>query len=152
VFISDNLEMALRNLSKFLDPNFDMCPPTDVKFVFTNNEDSTKEVKAHKLILAFASEVFNREFYGSMESENVIEIRDSTPEVFKAMVEFIYHKKPHWETCDILVLNVSSCSFLSSMYYLAEKYNLETLKDEIIASIPKHLIFEKDLMEVAILA
>ena len=121
-----------------------MCPPTDVKFVFRNNEDSTKEMKAHKLILAFASEVFNREFYGSMGSDDVIEITDSTQEVFQAMVEYIYNKKPDLETCDL--------GFLSSMFYLAEKYNLETLKDEIISSIPKHRISEADLMNVAILA
>jgi hypothetical protein len=70
------------NLSKFLD--VDESPPTDVNFVFKQEMGGgVKEVKAHKMILAFSSDVFKREFYGSMKSEDVIEIRMRARKCFK---------------------------------------------------------------------
>ena len=69
--------MADANLMKCLNPSFRSFPPTDVRFWFKEQDGSIKEVKAHTQILASASEVFNREFYGSLKSEGDIEIKDA---------------------------------------------------------------------------
>eukprot|EP00092_Neocalanus_flemingeri_P021403 GFUD01023204.1.p1 GENE.GFUD01023204.1~~GFUD01023204.1.p1 ORF type:complete len:274 (+),score=65.02 GFUD01023204.1:51-872(+) len=134
--------MAARKLSRCLDPN-SQPPPTDVSFLFKDDGILVKEIKAHKMILAIASDVFNREFYGSM-AEDEIEIKDASQEVFQKFIEFIYNKPLTWKDYDL--------SFLSSLYYLAEKYNVEDLKDEIIASIPEHDVTKQNVLDIAILA
>jgi len=129
---------------KFLNPKFRFCPPTDVRFWFKDEGGAVKEVKAHTNILAAASDVFYREFYGSFRVENDIEVKDASQEVFLAMIEFIYNKK--------LVFKDVSLSFLASLYYLADKYNLEDLRDEIVAFIPELKITKDNVLEVARLA
>ena len=62
--------MAESALMKYLHPKFRVCPPTDVRFWFKDEEGVTKEVKAHTQILAAASDVFHREFYGSFKAED----------------------------------------------------------------------------------
>ena len=91
--------MALENISKYryLDPDWTSYPPPDVRFWFKEEESGlVKEVRAHKQILSFASDVFNREFFGSIKTEDEIEVKDVTQEVFQAMMEAIYNKKPDW--------------------------------------------------------
>merc|ERR1712098_1000152 len=41
---------------------------------------------------------------------------------------------------------------ISSVYYLSDKYDVKTLKDELISNIPGHEISKNMVMEVAILA
>eukprot|EP00092_Neocalanus_flemingeri_P027503 GFUD01029836.1.p1 GENE.GFUD01029836.1~~GFUD01029836.1.p1 ORF type:complete len:266 (+),score=70.19 GFUD01029836.1:59-856(+) len=132
----------LGRISKFLDSNSSI--PKDVKFLFQDEAGSIKEVKAHKFVLAVASEVFERQFYGYMKSEDEIDIKDATQEVFKEMIEYIYNKK--------INLTEYNLDFLSSFYYLADKYEIEVLKDEIIASVPNHKVSDENILEVAILA
>ena len=68
--------MAMRKLSMCLDPS--RGPPMDVTFIFKKGAD-VREIKAHKLILSIASDVFNREFYGSMkEPKDNIDIVDAS--------------------------------------------------------------------------
>ena len=136
--------MALMTkLSQCLSPSSTLV--TDVRFLFNAGGGVIKEVKAHRLILALVSDVFEREFYGSMkEGKNDIDIKDSNQEVFQAMVDFIYNKKPDWKDCDL--------AFLCLLYYLAEKYNIIDLRTEIIASIKVHKISDENVLDVAILA
>ena len=118
--------------------------PTDVRFLF-NKGSSTKELKAHKLILALISDVFEREFYGSMkDGKDDIDIKDASHDVFQAMIDFIYNK--HSE------LKVYDLTFLSQLYYLGEKYNIEDLRNRIIAAIPEFKILDENVLDVAILA
>eukprot|EP00092_Neocalanus_flemingeri_P063817 GFUD01077290.1.p1 GENE.GFUD01077290.1~~GFUD01077290.1.p1 ORF type:complete len:278 (-),score=70.22 GFUD01077290.1:20-853(-) len=120
--------------------------PTDVKFIFRGEEGAImKEVAAHKIILGIASDVFERQFFGCLgEPKDEIEIKDAKVEVFDVMVQYIYHKKLDWMEYDL--------SFLSSLYYLAEKFIIEELREEIIASIPKHEVSEENVLDMAILA
>jgi len=135
--------MAMRKLSMCLDPS--KGPPMDVTFLFKIGTNAVREVKAHKLILSIASDVFNREFYGAMkEPKDVIDIVDASHEVFQTMINFIYNKRPIWMNFDL--------KFLSSLYYLAEKYNIEDLKSDIIESIPRHKISKDYVLEIGILA
>ena len=111
--------------------------PTDVSFLFQVEGGSVTEVKAHKLILAIASDVFKKNFFGSFESESKISIEDATEEVFKAMIEYIYNKKMDWKDYKL--------TFLASLYYLADKYDISELRQEIIASIPEHKVSEENV-------
>jgi hypothetical protein len=119
--------MAGRNLSNSISGTFGI--PHDVKFLFLKDDNSESTVVlAHKFVLSLASDVFKGEFYGSMkESGEGIKIVDASQEVFSVMVEFIYDKKLNWPSY--------SLHFLASLYYLAEKYNIEDLKDKIIFNI-----------------
>jgi len=136
--------MTESTLMKFLSPKFRFCPPTDVRFWFKDEGGATKEVKAHRTVLAAVSEVFYRQFYGSLEVENDIEIKDACQEVFLTMIEYIYNKK--------LVFKDVSLGFLASLFYLADKYNIEDLRDEIVAYIPEYEITKENVLNVALLA
>eukprot|EP00092_Neocalanus_flemingeri_P022140 GFUD01024016.1.p1 GENE.GFUD01024016.1~~GFUD01024016.1.p1 ORF type:complete len:277 (-),score=67.44 GFUD01024016.1:154-984(-) len=134
-------------IAKCLEPNSDL--PTDVRFLFEMEGDQgniVKEVRAHRLILAIASDAFKREFYGSMkeaEEEDVI-VKDASQPVFQAMVDFIYNKQT--------ALRVYELDFLASLYYLAEKFDLQDLKQGILAAIPEHEVTNENVLDVAILA
>jgi len=139
-----HLKMANPDLVKFLNPNFHSCPPTDVRFWFKEQDGIIKEVKAHRLILACASDVFNKGFFGSFEAESDVEIKDASQSVFLTMIEFIYNKKLNYKEC--------SLNFLISLYYLADKYNIEQLRKEILDFIPEHEVTSETALDVAILA
>lgn len=136
--------MADATLMKFLNSDFHSCPPTDIRFTFNEQDGVIKEVKAHKMILASVSDVFYREFYGSLPAESDIEIKDSRHGIFLTMIEFIYNKKPNYKDADL--------EFLSSLYYLADKYNIAELRNRIIASIPEHDVTKDNVLDVALLA
>ena len=70
------------------------------------------------------------------ESGECIKIVDASQEVFSVMVEFIYDKKLDWA--------VYSLSFLTSLYYLAEKYNIKDLMEKILIKI-QGFKFVKDM-------
>ena len=78
-----------------------------------------REFRAHKAILAARSPVFRAMFEHDMEESrtNRIEIRDLKPEVFKAMMDFIYTGKEP-------VLHGMADAVLAA----ADKYGLERLK------------------------
>jgi len=131
-------------MMKFLNPKFRCCPPTDLRFWFKEEGGVVKEVRAHTQILAAASDVFYTEFYGSFIVENDVEIKDACQEVFQAMIDFIYNKK--------LIFKDVSLDFLASLYYNAEKYNLEDLRDEIVDFIPEYKITKENFLQVAVVA
>ena len=119
-------KMAAKYLARCLDPLSGI--PTDVTFLFhgENIEEPAEKVKAHKPILAAASAVFQREFYGSMkEADGEIEIVDASKEVFQAMVNYIY-------SYEEMKLDSYALSFIASLFYLAEKYDIGDIKDEIL--------------------
>merc|ERR1719186_760574 len=126
----------LRRIFESLDPSSSLT--TDVKFLFKGESGIVREVRAHKLILGGASDVFEREFFGPMQKYEDIE------EVFRAMIDYIYNKKIELFNFDL--------HFLSSLYYIADLYNIEELRLDIIASIPVHDVFDQNLLDVAILA
>jgi len=134
----------MADLMKSLNPNFHVCPPIDVRFWFKEQDGIIKEVKAHKVILASASEVFNKQFFGSLEAEDNIEIVDVCQEVFLAMIEFIYNKKPNFKDADL--------RFLSSLYYLSDKYDIQIIKSEILVFISKLEVTKDNVLDTAIIA
>jgi len=136
--------MANPELVKFLSPDFHSCPPTDVRFWFKEQDSSIKEVNAHQVILACASDVFNREFFGSLKAESDVEIKDASQSAFLTMIEFIYNKQPNYKESDL--------SSLASLYYLGDKYNIRRLRKEILDSITEHEVTSGTALDVAILA
>ncbi|XP_031622613.1 BTB/POZ domain-containing protein 6-like [Contarinia nasturtii] len=60
----------------------------DVHFIFDN--DPSKRISAHKLILAAESPVFKAMFYGPMKEKDEINMADTTIESFVAFVKAIY--------------------------------------------------------------
>jgi hypothetical protein len=122
--------------------------PTNVRFLFNFKREGgvSKEVIAHKQILAIMSDVFAREFFESMKEadEEDIVVEDARQEVFKAMIEYIYNKKKDLTDYDL--------GFRSSLYYLADKYDIEELRKAIIDSIRDYVVSDENVLDVAIMA
>ena len=97
--------------------------PTDIKFLFKRQEDdrstNIEEIRAHKHILALASDVFKNGFYKGWEDNGSIEIIDVTKEVFEVMINFIYDKETTMIDYDF--------DMLCSIYYLADKYSITAI-------------------------
>eukprot|EP00092_Neocalanus_flemingeri_P016301 GFUD01017646.1.p1 GENE.GFUD01017646.1~~GFUD01017646.1.p1 ORF type:complete len:277 (+),score=55.23 GFUD01017646.1:58-888(+) len=121
-------------------------PTCDVKFTFLDQKTGLKsELPAHKLILAFGSEVFMRQFFGSIpEEENAIPIEDSTVEVFRIFLDILYNKK--------ISLKAFDFKLLADLYYLAEKHHHKFLKDLIVNEVWFREIDSGNLLEVAKMA
>ena len=77
------------------------------------------------------------------ESGEGIKIVDASQEVFSVMVEFIYDKKLDWASF--------SLSFLASLYYLAEKYNIKDLMEKILINIKGFKVVKDNVMNVGVL-
>eukprot|EP00092_Neocalanus_flemingeri_P031886 GFUD01034638.1.p1 GENE.GFUD01034638.1~~GFUD01034638.1.p1 ORF type:complete len:287 (+),score=70.32 GFUD01034638.1:51-911(+) len=107
------------NISKSLDPSFGI--PTDVTFQILT---SGKEVKAHKYVLALASPVFKKQFFGdAKETEDVIPVKETTEESFKTRIDFTYGKEIDWKEMTI--------EDLFDVANMAEKYLIEALMKEV---------------------
>ena len=54
-------------------------------------ERKTGQVSAHRLLLAGVSPVFHKQFFGLMKNtENVVDIKETTIEAFTTMIKYIY--------------------------------------------------------------
>ena len=109
------------NLDTYLRANPVMA---DVKFIFKDPESNeAREILAHKLILACASEVFQTQFYSDLNDEYVVIIEDSSYEAFKIFLEVLYNVK--------VDLKALSFQLLAKLSYLSEKYRVDVLKKEV---------------------
>lgn len=87
---------------------------SDCQFL-VGSAPNQKIISAHKLILAMASPVFERMFYGNMPDETYpIVIPDVQPDAFQAMLEYIYSDR----------INISSFDKACELCYVAKKYLL----------------------------
>jgi len=121
--------------------------PTDVKFTFKEEVFGfpiIEEIRAHKLILALVSDVFKNGFYGGWADDSIIEVKDVTKDSFGAMIDFIYNKKTDLKTYDF--------EHLCTLYYLADKYNINVLKEETLKAIRSKEISPKNILDVGFLA
>jgi len=116
--------------------------PHDIKFVFVLEK---KEISAHKVVLAIASDVFKTEFFGHLrEPKDSVEIVDVCYAVFKEMIEFIYNINHCWWQ--------RSIQFLGELYYLGEKYMLGSLKVKILESIQYSVPSTRSVVRMSLLA
>ncbi|GAV03369.1 hypothetical protein RvY_13800-4 [Ramazzottius varieornatus] len=90
----------------------------DVVFqVGTDGE--TEQIKSHRALLAARSSVFATMFFGSVpENKAFVEVTDTSPDIFKLMLKFVYSD----DTAGINVRN------LIDMYGVAHKYDIIPLK------------------------
>ncbi len=105
----------------------------DVVFLILDEDGNMEgQVKAHKMILSQASDVFKAQFSGPFaeqnKQENVVtqvEIRDSSFIAFQAMIQFIYSGSSHsWEKGI-----KQSPVVMFQLLHLADKYFLDNLAD-----------------------
>lgn len=61
----------------------------DVQFVFDNN-GSVEKISAHKCLLASASVVFKRMFFGELKEGNEVRIEDVSIDGFAAFLQYFY--------------------------------------------------------------
>eukprot|EP00092_Neocalanus_flemingeri_P025680 GFUD01027841.1.p1 GENE.GFUD01027841.1~~GFUD01027841.1.p1 ORF type:complete len:284 (+),score=64.03 GFUD01027841.1:59-853(+) len=123
------------------------CTPTsDVKFTFVDqNTGQCLELYAHKLILAFGSEVFMAQFYGTLkEKRDIIAVDDSSFDAFKTLLDLMYNKK--------VTLKEMSFMFLAELFYLAHKFLMDKLQDFIINEVYTRKITSEQLLEAATVA
>ena len=137
----------LTGLQQCLSADFGI--PTDIKFLFKKEVDGStiiEEIKAHKCILALASDVFKTGFYGGFEDNGSIVITDAevTKESFDAMISFIYDKMTNMSNYDF--------DILCSIYYLADKYNIPVLEKKILEVIQSKEISIENVVDVGVLA
>jgi len=121
--------------------------PTDIKFLFKKENDgvtAVQEIKAHKLILALVSDVFEKAFYGGFQDDGSIEIKDATKESFEAMINFIYTKETD--------LSIYDFEMLCSIYCLSDKYNIDPLKEETLEAFKSKDISADNVLNVGVLA
>jgi len=133
-------------LHKSLSAEFGI--PTDIKFRFkkklVDGSTDIQEIKAHKCILALASDVFKTGFYGGMEDNGSIDIADVTKEAFDAMIKFIYDKETDLSNYDF--------NMLCSIYYLSDKYNIPALEKVTLEAINSKEIEVENIIDIGILA
>ena len=90
------MSLAETDLRGFLSPESDLSP--DVVFLVQGEDDEnggqrcSKRIGAHRFVLAAVSPVFRRMFFGPLpETAEVVEVKDTTPEAFDAMIKFTYN-------------------------------------------------------------
>ena len=123
--------------------------PHDVTFVIKenvakdNSEDIeiAREVKAHKHILAFHSDVFKKMFFGPLkETNDIIPINETTYEAFEKLMEYIYQVDIE---CKDMALGE-----LYEIVNLAEMYNMPELMKELKTQIVITPLTKQNLVDV----
>jgi len=118
-------------------------PTCDVKFTFVDqNTGVMSELLAHKLVLALGCDVFMAQFYGPhMELRDTIPVEDSSAGAFKILMELLYNKKVAFENLGI--------KLLAELFYLADKFILDDLKDAIVMEVSSRKMVVEKLLESA---
>ncbi|KAM7303926.1 BTB/POZ domain-containing protein 6-A-like [Ixodes scapularis] len=63
---------------------------TDVEFLVENGSDPPKSFRAHKVVLAMRSEVFEVMFYGNLPEQDNVRITDLHPDGFSNFLKYLY--------------------------------------------------------------
>ncbi|XP_066253860.1 BTB/POZ domain-containing protein 6-B-like [Euwallacea similis] len=100
----------------------------DQKFVDCTFKIGDQEIKAHRLILACSSLVFEKMLYGNLASNEIV-LCDIEVDEFSQMLEFIY-------TESIIFTDILNAW---SMFYIAKKYILDDLVEVCLEYISDNL-------------
>ena len=135
------------NWSKFLEADSDL--PTDVVFRVEEKveQDETKagKVSAHKLLLAGASPVFRKQFFGALK-ENTgeeVTVRDTTIEAFNTMIQFMY-MPPEPEKFNFK--NPNCAQSLCELVNISEKYQILELNSMAKTALNNLSVTEENLV------
>ena len=120
--LSVKMSIAEVNWMPYLSQDSDL--PPDVFFLVKGEGEGgdEKTIGAHKLLLSGVSPVFKGMFFGPVkETAEVIEVKESTPEAFGTMINFIYNPPGR----DPFNLNQIGCpQKLFELLYLANRYQV----------------------------
>ena len=113
--------------------------PYDITFVI---EECGSTVRAHKLIMAMGSPMCKKQFFGELrEKKHEIVIESTTKDAFVTMVDFIYGEEVDWSKKTI--------EDLFDITNLAEKYQLDALKEEIEEAAKRFPFSEQNVVSSA---
>ena len=98
---------------------------------------------SHKFLLALASPVFRRGFFGQFEDKEVIDIKDTTLSAFKAMMGVLYKGS---------LDEKMSASDTMELVNLAERYDLPKLKNKLKQRLEDMVLMKESVVEVAKIA
>jgi len=122
-----------RNCSEIADVTFSFKEVSSVP-------ESRNEIKANKVILALASEVFKTQFFGSIPAGTVVPVEDSNVEAFGVFIDILYNVKIQLKDLNFILLG--------DLFYLAEKYQVDSVKVAIVEDVKLRQIDIKDVLEI----
>jgi len=122
-----------RNFSELADVTFSFDKVSSIT-------DGKKEIKANKVILALASEVFRAQFFGSIPAGPVVPVKDSNAEAFGIFVDILYNVKIQLKDMNLMLLG--------DLFYLAEKYQVDAIKAAIVEDINLREIGIENVIDV----
>ena len=140
--------MALREADweKFLSPDSDI--PRDVFFLVRGQDGRCSKIGAHRVLLAGVSQVFSRMFFGPMkETKEEMEVKETSPEAFHAMINYIYARRS-----DVVLCHIRCPNTLFELFALADRYDILNLKTKIMNSLWKFEIKRENLIYTATVA
>ena len=122
--------------------------PPDVFFLVKGEDGKSSKIGAHRILLAGISPVFRRMFFGSMkETGETMEMKDTSPDTFGAMINYIYTRHP-----DDVLYGIGSPKILFELFALADMYDILELKTKISKSLQEFEINHANLTYTATVA
>ena len=119
---------SIRQRTKYI---FNTALLSDVKFIVpvSNGESESREIPAHKLVLAISSSVFFAMFYGQMaDTRDSIELPDCDYESLLELFRFIYSDEVELTGSNVM-----------HVLYLAKKYLVPSLAEKCAEFLRKNL-------------
>jgi len=116
---------------------------SDIKFEFVDkNSGEKRELLAHKFVLAFGSEVFMAQFFGSLKEEReTILVEDASFDAFKMFLDLLYNKK--------VSTDKAGFKLLAELFYLSDKYIMIEMQELVIQEVSSRKIVPGTLLEAA---
>ncbi|XP_069685573.1 BTB/POZ domain-containing protein 6-A-like [Periplaneta americana] len=106
----------------------------DCKFLVGEEKE---EIAACKALLAIASPVFEKQFYGSIAEKDPVELLDIEPDAFKKLLQYIYtHRVDIISSEEALeLIKVAHKYWLSDLIEICVVYYLDNLKEDDIKGL-----------------
>ena len=131
-YSADRLRMASivdTNWQNFLAPDSDL--PPDVVFL-VKADGIERRFGAHRLFLAGVSPVFRAMLFGPMkETEKVVEVKDTTPQAFGTMIDYIYRAPDS----DFSLEDIKCPQELFELLAVADRYGILNLVELTIEAL-----------------
>ena len=142
--------MALQKVdwTSFLSPDSDL--PPDVTFLVQGEDGRCSEIGAHRLLLSGTSPVFRRMFFGPMkETEEVMEVKETSPEAFRTMIDYIYEPGIYPEE---ILFDIKCPKTLFELFALSDRYDILNLKTDILDSLGEFEMTRENVIYAATVA
>ena len=128
----------------------DSDAPPDVFFLVKGTDGKSTKIGAHRLLLAGISPVFKRMFFGPMkETENMLEVKETSPKAFRAMINYIYARRPQNVLYNVMDVDIKT---LFELYALSDRYDILNLQTKIMGSLWEFELTRENLISTATVA